>query len=192
VTLPATFSNIALGTANAQGQYVVQSPEYEPTAVGRYQWVASYSGDTNNKAVSTPCNDTGEQSVVNKAQSSISTEQSWVPSDKAILGQTGGTVKFTLLMGVTEANCLANTYNQGDPGFVYTSGALSVTDTTAPIEVSTTSAATQPNPVTTTAATPGDQYRWKVEYSGTSAFNAVTTCKEITQIFIDNGTQVTG
>ena len=28
----------------------------------------------------------------------------------------------------------------------------------------------------------GDTHRWKVDYSGTSAFNAVTTCKELTTI----------
>jgi hypothetical protein len=44
--------------------------------------------------------------------------------------------------------------------------------------------------VTLVGAT-GDTYRWKVDYSGTSAFNAVTTCKELTTMTIDNGTQVT-
>jgi hypothetical protein len=46
-------------------------------------------------------------------------------------------------------------------------------------------------PAVTSVGATGDTYRWKVEYGGTSAFNTVTTCKELTTITIDNGTQVT-
>jgi hypothetical protein len=63
-TLPASFSNIALGTVNAQGDYVVESPEFEPTEVGRYQWIASYSGDDKNEPSTTLCRDDDEASVV--------------------------------------------------------------------------------------------------------------------------------
>jgi hypothetical protein len=41
---------------------------------------------------------------------------------------------------------------------------------------------TNNTPAVTSVGATGDTYRWKVEYSGTSAFNAVTTCKELTTI----------
>jgi hypothetical protein len=187
-----TSSARPIGSPNASGNYVVSSDDnstpsddFKPTAAGRYQWVATYSGDNNNTGLSTNCNDPNEQSVVNTAQSTISTTQSWVPQDSATVSQGGGTVTFTLLKNVNEADCLANTYNTGDPGVIYKSGALSLPGS-APFTVSTNNQTA----VTSSAAT-GDTYRWKVEYSGTSAFNAVTTCKELTTITIDNGTQVT-
>src|SRR2546422_6737398 len=34
------------------------------TQAGRYRWIASYSGDPNNNAVSTSCGDAGETSTV--------------------------------------------------------------------------------------------------------------------------------
>ena len=40
------------------------SPSFTPTAAGTYRWIAAYTGDTNNKAVSTACNDPNESSVV--------------------------------------------------------------------------------------------------------------------------------
>jgi hypothetical protein len=56
---------IDIGTADAQGNYVVESPEFEPTEVGRYQWIASYSGDDKNEPSTTLCRDADEASVVN-------------------------------------------------------------------------------------------------------------------------------
>jgi len=54
-----------VGTADAQGNYVVESPEFEPPEVGRYQWIASYSGDDKNEPSTTLCRDADEASVVN-------------------------------------------------------------------------------------------------------------------------------
>jgi hypothetical protein len=58
---------IDIGTADAQGNYVVESPEFEPTEVGRYQWIASYSGDDKNEPSTTLCRDADEASVVSEA-----------------------------------------------------------------------------------------------------------------------------
>src|SRR5438552_1018743 len=41
---------------------------------GTYRWRASYSGDTNNAATATACNDPGETSVVNQATPVLTTE----------------------------------------------------------------------------------------------------------------------
>jgi hypothetical protein len=62
------------------GAYVVSSGDYDPEpplAPGRYQWVASYSGDPNdpqNEPVSSECKAEGEQSVVNEAPPTSATE----------------------------------------------------------------------------------------------------------------------
>jgi hypothetical protein len=55
VPSPGTPSHVPIGSANAQGNYVVDSPTFTPTAVGRYQWVASYSGDSSNQGASSAC-----------------------------------------------------------------------------------------------------------------------------------------
>jgi hypothetical protein len=56
---------------NGDGAYA--SPSYIPQATGTYQWVATYSGDSNNSAFTSPCSDTSEQSVASKASPSLST-----------------------------------------------------------------------------------------------------------------------
>jgi len=70
-----TSDPIDIGTADAQGNYVVESPEFEPTEVGRYQWIASYSGDDKNEPSTTLCRDDDEASVVSEASSTVGTEQ---------------------------------------------------------------------------------------------------------------------
>ena len=52
------------------------SANFTTLAVGSYRWRAFYSGDTNNIAVSTACNDPGETSTVIKASPTISTTAS--------------------------------------------------------------------------------------------------------------------
>jgi uncharacterized repeat protein (TIGR01451 family) len=50
---------------NGDGTYV--SPSRTPSATGQYQWLARYSGDANNQAVSTACGDPNEVSTVQQA-----------------------------------------------------------------------------------------------------------------------------
>jgi hypothetical protein len=50
-------------TVAGNGSYGTVS--FSPTAVGKYYWIASYSGDNNNTAVAGHCGDTGETSSVN-------------------------------------------------------------------------------------------------------------------------------
>ena len=49
-------------TVTGDGQY--QSPQFTPTQEGTYSWVALYSGDSNNAAVTTPCGDPSETLTV--------------------------------------------------------------------------------------------------------------------------------
>ncbi len=53
----------------------VDSGEFTTTAAGTYYWRASFSGDFNNEAASTPCKDSGETSVVNPAAPALGTTQ---------------------------------------------------------------------------------------------------------------------
>jgi hypothetical protein len=70
-----TSDPIDIGTADTEGNYVVESPEFEPLEVGRYQWIASYSGDDKNEPSTTLCRDADEASVVSEASSTVGTEQ---------------------------------------------------------------------------------------------------------------------
>src|SRR5262249_7098964 len=66
-----------LGSQNGSGNFVVSSGNYTPQAVGRYQWVASYtSGDSNNTNATSACKDSGEVTVVNKATPTMTTSGS--------------------------------------------------------------------------------------------------------------------
>ena len=89
-------------TVNGTGTYN-SSPAFVPAAVGTYHWIASYSGDGNNPAVSGSCNDPGETSVVNNPTPALTT----LATASATLGQPisdaatisggsspGGTVSF--------------------------------------------------------------------------------------------------
>jgi len=172
-----------LDPVTVSGPNDYNSGDFTPTAAGSYFWTAEYSGDDNpaTDSAETACGDANETSVVANAPSTISTTQSWVPRDKALLDHTGGTVTFTLLKGVSLDVCEAGSYAATD--VVYTSGPVNVTDTTAPIEVSTTDAdaANQPSEVTA-----NDTYRWKVVRSATGGFDAVSTCNETTTLNINN------
>lgn len=46
------------------GSNTVSSPGFPPTATGTYRWIASYSGDANNGAVTGLCSDPGETTIV--------------------------------------------------------------------------------------------------------------------------------
>lgn len=72
---PGTPSHVPIGSPpNAEGNYVVVSPTYLPTAVGRYQWVVSYSGDAKNGEVSSECNAPNEASLVTEPNPTSPTE----------------------------------------------------------------------------------------------------------------------
>ena len=83
---------------SGNGDYV--SGAYTTTAAGTIYWIASYSGDDNNEPASGKCGDTGEASVVDKAQPTLSTAPVLLPNDSATLtggfGTLAGTISFAL------------------------------------------------------------------------------------------------
>jgi hypothetical protein len=135
---------------NGNGNY--GSGDFTPTASGTYRWTASYSGDANNEATSSPCNAANESSTVNPAGPSLTTNATQSVTidspikDTATLsgGQNPtGTVTFRLY-GPNDANCsgtaaYTNTVNVNGNGN-YGSGDFT------PTEVGT--------------------YRWTANYSG--------------------------
>jgi Ca2+-binding RTX toxin-like protein len=87
---------VDIGSPDASGNYIVSSDDpavttddFVPTQAGRYQWVASYSGDASNEAVLSECNAEGEQSVVNGEATTTGTEQ-----NMTLAGEIGEAANF--------------------------------------------------------------------------------------------------
>ena len=113
-TCSGTPVHESLGVAYPVSGGAVTSTAYTPTAPGTYRWVASYSGDVNNNAVTGACGDSTEQTVVSRATPTIVTTAS--PSvaigdqltDSATVtgqvGPVGSTIDFRLF-GPNDATC---------------------------------------------------------------------------------------
>lgn len=89
-------------TVSGDDDYSTPGPQFAPTAVGDYHWVAVYSGsspNTNGVTHNAACDDTAEDVTVSDVPSTLSTAQSWVPNDSATVsapagGPLDGTVTF--------------------------------------------------------------------------------------------------
>ncbi len=69
----STPLNASALSVPVSGDGTYTSPDFTPAAPGVYQWVASYSGDSNNAPAKSACSDTNEQSTVSQAAPGIST-----------------------------------------------------------------------------------------------------------------------
>jgi hypothetical protein len=139
------------------------SAPFTPTAPGTYRWIASYSGDANNAAVSGLCNAANESvniPAVAQTNPALSTQASGSVSVGGSISDTAtlsggnsptGTITFTLF-GPDNANC------SGSPIF------------TSVRTVSGNGSVTSASFTPTAAGT----YRWRAEYSGDSNNAAVT------------------
>jgi hypothetical protein len=151
-------------TVNGNGDY--PSALFTPDVVGKYRWIASYSGDADNKAVSGACNDANEDTTVDKAQPSIGTTPDLLPNDAATLAglvdPSGGTLTFKLF---ANADC------SGDP--IYTkdrtvdANGTFVTDNT------------------TVTVTDDATINWVVHYAGDDKNKAVTSTCGNEQVVMD-------
>jgi LPXTG-site transpeptidase (sortase) family protein len=138
------------------------SSPYTTTAVGSYRWIAHYSGDTDNIAVSTACNDAGETSAVNKATPILTTTAAGPVTvgqsitDTAHLsggyGTLGGSLSFSI-------------YAPGD--------ATCSTPTLVTPDVPVSGTGNYASASFTTLAT--GSYRWRAFYSGDLNNNLVNT-----------------
>src|SRR2546427_6747103 len=128
---------------------------------------ASYSGDTNNAATATACNDPGETSVVNRATPVLTTTATagvtigqGTISDTANLaggfGTLGGTITFTLY-GPNDATC---------------GNAAIFTNTKAVVSTGGGTGTATSDPFSPSQA---GTYRWKASYSGDTNNAATAT-----------------
>jgi hypothetical protein len=152
---------------DGNGDY--NSGNFTPTATGTYFWVANYSGDGTNDPSATACDDANEQSVVNKAASTLETAQSFYPNDTATVSATAGgnptgDVTFTLFQS---ADC-SGTVLLGPVTVPLSGGQASTNNTTVAVSTSTT-------------------VSWQVAYSGDTSHDPVSSCVENTQLTITNG-----
>src|SRR5438132_1197729 len=91
-------------TVSGAGNY--DSGNFTTAAVGSNRWIAHYSGDANNNAVDTACNDANESSTVNKATPTLTTTASGPVTVGAAIhdtahltggfGTLGGSVSFSV------------------------------------------------------------------------------------------------
>jgi hypothetical protein len=150
-----TSSNVALSGGTAT------SVNFTTTGFGTYRFIATYSGDANNNAVTSSCADTAEQvNVVNKATPTLATLASGSTAAGGMIHDTAtvsggasptGTVSFTL-------------YGPGDTTCTTAIG-------TNPNVALSGGTAASANFTTTTLGT----YRFVVTYSGDANNNAVTS-----------------
>ena len=107
----ADCTTLATGTAGplsfpVSGNGTYGPASFTPDAVGTYHWKATYTpavGDPNNlgSTFNGNCSDTNETVVVKAVPSSIRTEQSFIPNDRAIVsapegGALAGSVSFAV------------------------------------------------------------------------------------------------
>ncbi|MEV0457686.1 choice-of-anchor A family protein [Catellatospora methionotrophica] len=178
----ATCSNDPVFTStvpvNGNGDY--PSTQFTPTLAGTYRWIAGYSGDANNTAATTSCNDPNESVVVNTGQvtPTLSTDASddvtlggQVSDTATLAGGTAPTGSITFnLYGPNDATC------SNDPAFT----------ATVPVNGN---AAYPSGPFTPTQA---GTYRWIASYSGDAGNAAVAgACNDAGESVVVNPAVVT-
>jgi LPXTG-motif cell wall-anchored protein len=154
---PVNISAVVGGAATAT------SPDYTGiTQAGTYWFIASYSGDGNNNAVSGDCGDDNEDVTIKKAAPQISTTATngTLPpgtiSDTAnltgVTANAGGSITFRLFGPSASPSC------SGSPVFTSTPVAVSGPGSYGPV---------------TATVTAGGSYYWIASYSGDANNNAV-------------------
>jgi len=182
---PTCSTAIATRVVNVSGDghYLASSGtgsgSLTPSAVGVYEWIAVYGGDSpNTLGASTTCRDTGEASTVTDT-TSTSTAQNWLPNDTATITSAGGspingTVTFTLYNNGT---CTAGTNNAN---VLYKEGPISVSGASG-TQVSTNNTSVTVTFVGTTTVS------WEVVYSsGNTNISGSNSNCETTTLTITN------
>jgi hypothetical protein len=153
---------------------------FTPTAIGTYHWAATYTGDppnTDGTDHNLTCTDSNEDVVVLSVPSSMSSQQSFIPNDKATVsapagGNLAGNMKFEVF---ESADCSGTAiYTQTVP----VSGA-------SPVTVSTTN---------TTVSTTAANVSWQLTYTSTNPAqrSIAANCFEKTALSINNDGTITG
>ena len=161
-------------TVSGNGSYGPAS--FTPTQAGNYHWVAVYSGNspnTNGVTHNAACNDTDEDVTVTSVPSSLTSAQTWVPSDSVTVsaaagGALDGTVTFEFF---TNATC------DGENAFETTK------DVSGPSSGVTVESGNAP------AQTVTDSFSWSVSYDSDNPAqeDIAASCHETSALTIENG-----
>jgi hypothetical protein len=156
--------------------YNSPAPQFVPTAAGNYHWVAVYSGNspnTNGVTHNALCTDIGEDVSVTSVPSSLTSAQTWVPSDSVTVsaaagGALDGTVTFEFF---TNATC------DGENAFETTK------DVSGPSSGVTVESGNAP------AQTVTDSFSWSVSYDSDNPAqeDIAASCHETSALTIENG-----
>jgi len=181
--LKADCTTLATGTGTnpqtvpVSGNGTYGPVSFTPDAIGTYHWKATYTpatGDPNNvgSTFNGDCSDANEDVVVTPVASSLTSQQSFIPNDKATVTATaGGNLAGSVKFDVFESSDCSGTaiYTQT----VSVSGA-------SPQTVSTTN---------TTVSTTAANVSWRLTYTSTNPAqrDIPATCLEKTALTIDNG-----
>jgi hypothetical protein len=181
--LKADCTTLATGTGTnpqsvpVSGNGTYGPVSFTPDAVGTYHWKATYTpatGDPNNlgSTFNGDCSDANEDVVVTSVASSLTSQQSFIPNDKATVtapagGNLAGSVKFEVF---ESSDC---------------SGTAIYTQTVAVSGASPQTVSTTNTTVSTTAA----NVSWLLTYTSTNPAqrSIPATCLEKTALTIDNG-----
>ena len=168
-TLAFTSSTFAV---SGNGTYGPAS--FTPTAPGTYHWVAEYSGNLpNNNATShnTACDDTNEDVVVNTVPSSLTSAQTWVPSDSVTVSATAG----GNLAGTVSFEFFTNGTCDGTAAF----------STTKPVSGASPQTVLSGNAPAQTAT---GSFSWRVSYDSTNPAqdDIAASCHEVSSLTVNN------
>lgn len=162
-------------TVSGNGTYNTPNPQFVPTAAGTYHWAASYSGNlpnNNGTTHNTACDDTNEDVVVTTVPSSLTSAQTWVPSDSVTVSATAGgamagTVSFEFF---TNGACTG-------------SSAFSTTKTVAGASPQSVLSGNAP------AQTASGSFSWRVSYDSTNPGqrDIPASCHETSALTVANG-----
>jgi hypothetical protein len=145
-------ASVFTSTVPVAGNGSYPSASFTANAAGTYRWIASYSGDVNNGAVSGSCNDANESVVVTQASPAIATTATPTAT-------VGGTISdsATLSAGFNPTGTI--TFNLYGPGDAPCSAAAVFTATVPVAGNGTYGSGNYP------PTAPGT-YRWIASYSG--------------------------
>ena len=165
---PSTLTTVVTGNGT------FNSPAYTPASAGTYKWVATYSGDSANKRISTACNDPNEVSTVGKTPPTLTTNA----------------VSATVGQPITDDAHLTGGSN---PTGTITWNVYASSDTTCATPLNS-----QPSTLTATVTGNGDytspgytpsgagSYQWVARYSGDGNNTSVSTAcgdpNEVSQV----------
>jgi hypothetical protein len=156
--------------------YNSPAPQFVPTEAGNYHWVAVYSGNspnTNGVTHNADCTDTGEDVTVTSVPSSLTSAQTWVPSDSVTVSATAG--------GPLDGTVLFEFFTNGTCDGV---SAFSTTEeVTGPSSGVTVESGNAP------AQTVSGSFSWEVSYDSDNAAqqDIAPSCHETSALTITNG-----